>query len=397
MPSRLALLAVVFLMVPRSAFPQNQSQIDRRVVHGTVNIALGNKNGMVVLTDSMLTREGRQLPTAGQKLFKLDDRTVCAFAGFFSAKAPMPDLNTSTGAIIREYTRQSTGQPTHTIAAKPRSLAFLLMFHISLISHVLDPAGTDMHGNYALQLIVAGYDVDNKPKIGKVTIGIPSDGRYFDPEIEYFSVVNVEDKLVYRLNGMPDVAEYLLAHPDSKPRDVALSAYVKSMNASGGASLTAEQMVSVSRRLALYTSIAHPEVGGPSQLAVFRPDRSVTIEQQSFPVPPRPLVNFALIVQSEYTYAPFGIAPGVHGVFIGCKFKGVKGDLDGHFFVENTFTDSELVYSGEGDINLGNTNHVTNSLLVIEPLLDLNNKSLGQVESSFPWSRIVVDIPRGTW
>src|ERR1700730_9960007 len=75
---------------------------DDGIAHGTINIALGNKNGLVVLTDSMVPRKyppgPRQLPNPGQKLFKLDDRTVRSVAGFASAAADstgitMSDLN----------------------------------------------------------------------------------------------------------------------------------------------------------------------------------------------------------------------------------------------------------------------------------------------------------------
>jgi hypothetical protein len=49
----------------------------------TINVALGNENGMVVLTDSMLTAGARQRPDPGQKLFKSDDRTACSLAVLF--------------------------------------------------------------------------------------------------------------------------------------------------------------------------------------------------------------------------------------------------------------------------------------------------------------------------
>jgi hypothetical protein len=69
--------------------------------------------------------------------------------------------------------------------------------------------------------------------------------------------------------------------------------------------------------------------------------------------------------------------------------------LDGHFFVGNTFSNSTIVYGG-GDVNLGDTNRVTNSVLVIEPLIDLNNESLRRLEIAFPWSAILLDLPRGS-
>src|SRR5947209_12189144 len=61
---------------------------------GTINVVVANDNGLIVLTDSMLTEFRRglngiltqgQLKDPAQKLFRIDDKTVCAFAGFASA------------------------------------------------------------------------------------------------------------------------------------------------------------------------------------------------------------------------------------------------------------------------------------------------------------------------
>src|SRR5215469_8291882 len=116
----LVLAAVAFL--PLASFCHSKNGMDESVVHGTVNIALANKNGLVVVTDSMLTAgDGKQLDQPGQKLFKLDDQTVCAIAGFVSAGGPTPELSANTSALIQEYVRQSRGQPRQSISEKLRA------------------------------------------------------------------------------------------------------------------------------------------------------------------------------------------------------------------------------------------------------------------------------------
>src|SRR5713226_8379830 len=62
-------------------------------------------------------------------------------------------------------------------------------------------------------------------------------------------------------------------------------------------------MVELGRRLAYYTHQAHPEVGGRDQIAIFQKQRSVSIEQQKFPQPPKTLVNFSLMVDSHFSYS----------------------------------------------------------------------------------------------
>jgi hypothetical protein len=52
--------------------------------HGTINILLANENGLVAVTDSMLsTPDDRHYP-GHQKLFLIDDKTIATMAGSYS-------------------------------------------------------------------------------------------------------------------------------------------------------------------------------------------------------------------------------------------------------------------------------------------------------------------------
>ncbi|MGB9435448.1 MAG: hypothetical protein WBQ89_24585 [Candidatus Acidiferrum sp.] len=63
---RMSAAVCTTLLLPLLAFAgQNANDF---VVHGTINIALGNENGIVVLTDSMLTSGGHQLSQPGLKI-----------------------------------------------------------------------------------------------------------------------------------------------------------------------------------------------------------------------------------------------------------------------------------------------------------------------------------------
>jgi len=109
MPFRFAVLVPAVLFMPSIFIPQVSAAEDL-VIHGTVNIALANQSGLILLTDSMITAGDRQLSNPGQKLFQLDDRTVCAIAGFVSASGPTRDLNADTSALIHQYVQLSRKQ-----------------------------------------------------------------------------------------------------------------------------------------------------------------------------------------------------------------------------------------------------------------------------------------------
>jgi 20S proteasome alpha/beta subunit len=388
------------LLVPLSIVAAENPTGDG-VVHGTINIALGNKNGLVVLTDSMVTATDatgtHQLSNPGQKLFKLDDRTVCSVAGFASAPAgstrvTVSDLNTSTSAIIHEYVRQSTPQPRQSIAEKLRALASIFKMHLAMIANVRDAAGNPTPiDTYRFQLIVAGYDIDDKPKIGRIALRMKNSTGSLISEIEDVSLLNVEEELVSQLNGMPNVAAQILLHPESEPRDAAIRLYATSLAENGGRSLTLEQMVELAKRLAYYTSKAHSEVGGPNQVAIFKKSETVSINQPNFPEPPRPLFRFSLIVDSHFSYSSVVFAKGSPAVFVRCSWVGMQHDLDGHYYIGSEFRNSVLMYNG-GDVNLGDTNRVTDSVLVLGPHAILENEVVRHLTAAFSSLRVAYAV-----
>jgi 20S proteasome alpha/beta subunit len=136
---------------------------DDSVAHGTINVVLGNENGIVILIDSMITLDNHwQSPDPAQKLFKLDDRTVCTFAGFAAAPGPGDFFYTSASAIIREFSRQLslTSQPL-SLDEKLQALSYIFARQLTALANLRDAAKqvTDPSA-YLVQLTVAGYDID---------------------------------------------------------------------------------------------------------------------------------------------------------------------------------------------------------------------------------------------
>jgi len=262
-----------------------------------------------------------------------------------------------------------------------------------MIANVRDAAGNPTPTDkYKFQLIVAGYDIDDKLKIGRVELGMKSDAGSLISGIENVSLLNVEEQLVWQLNGMPDVALHILQHPESKPDDAAIKLYAASLTENGGRSLTLEQMVELAKRLAHYTSQAHREVDERYQVAVFKKSQSVSIDQPTFPEPPRPLFRFSLIVDSHFTYSSVVFAKGSPAVFVRCSWVGMQHDLDGHYYIGSEFRNSALMYDG-GDVNLGDTNRVTDSVLVLGPHAILENEVVRRLTAAFSSLRVAYAVP----
>jgi 20S proteasome alpha/beta subunit len=370
---------VATLLVP-------EARSDDFVGHGTINVVLGNRNGLVVLTDSMLTDgSGHQLSEPGQKLFKLNDRTICTFAGFAFASAHIPELNADTRAIIHQYVQQSKRQRRQSIDEQLRALGFLFNLHLTAIANVREvgalPTSIDA---YQFQLIIAGYDTDNRPKIGKITLETKRIGNRLESSIKEIKIVTVGSKLIPITGGMPDVADKLLLEPDSKPDDIALAQYALALRKDGGASLTVEQMTRLAKRLAYYSSQAHPEVGGENQVAILRNGRVVRIEQKVFPKPAKAILNYVLLVDDTIGPGGFAFAKRVHVLAIRCWWWRVRREIDGNYFIGNTFTDSVLDYDG-GFTILDTENQVIRSRLSVGPHVSVDDERLRKLIRGFGW------------
>jgi hypothetical protein len=55
--------------------------------HGTVNIILANPQGMIIMTDSMLSSDGKP-EFYGEKLFRFDESTYLTLAGQYVEPGP---------------------------------------------------------------------------------------------------------------------------------------------------------------------------------------------------------------------------------------------------------------------------------------------------------------------
>ena len=108
--------------------------------HGTINVVLANQNGAIVETDSRLSFNGRPVGK-GQKLFKLDDNTVCAIAGFYTLPFPVFAGNyspapSSVPAMIDEYLQDRKGNIGKTLAERMESLIEIFSFDMAFTTSV---------------------------------------------------------------------------------------------------------------------------------------------------------------------------------------------------------------------------------------------------------------------
>lgn len=378
------------------------AQDQGKIIRGTINEAFANGNGFVILTDSMETYadasgEEHYIPT-GKKLFRIDDKTVCAIAGFASERFP-PALrfDTDIAGILTDYREQLVERPIPQFEAKLRSLAFLVGFYINTSAKVADVAEGPLASgqDYTFELILAGYDVDGTAKLGKVVLTETirqeaGGGKFWTPNYAG-TVESVSGPFVHLVSGYRDVADRVLESPRSFASSAAAQRYAESRQADGGASLSIAEMEALANYIAKKTAQLHPEVGGPNQIAILSDGGIVNVDAPDFPRPRRPL-RFSVIEGGRFHEPPASVQKGARLVMllIGLTVDGVKGmELNGLFFYGCEIRDSILIYNGGvTSLDPSGKNKVIDSWLLSFPTEVTDSASRAELRTlrkSFAW------------
>jgi len=405
--NRLAAVAAFFLIVVTNqtcAAKKNSAP----VLRGTINLILANDQGMVAITDSMVTDERpdghggfiyQQRPEPGEKLFQIDDRTVCTIAGFASAATPtLPEFVNSASEMMQRFkqrlNQQSQRNAQLTVKDKLRMLEGIFTLYIEGVANL---RGDDR--NYSFELLIAGYDPDGKPKIGGLVLktiseasptGSPMRATRTD---QLFVSPVVGRNLAWLVAGIPNHATEILQHADAWAADAAVQAYVNSMKS--GKPLTIEQMKELGISLKEHTARAEPMVGGPSQIAILANGRvQQPLEHPSFAPVATANVRFDIFAGASLSGGGRGstaivvfLPPPKLTLFFKNSFSHTTQPLDDGYFSGNHFEDCWLRYRS-GTLQFDDSNQVVNSDLIIGPKLDRNSPTVKHLMKDFKWRHI---------
>jgi hypothetical protein len=373
---------------------------DRGVARGTINVIMGDENGLVVLTDSMLSQSGpdgkvHPLLRPAQKLFRLDSTSVCTIAGFTEAPIYFPGVEHGISAILQQYAAQLANRPTSlSLRAKRDELNFILENELSLIADIRNiPAEASQ---YKFQLTLAGYDTDRKARIVWSTLEITAPpgqslGASWLVSVAESGEQEVSGRsLAIKIRGVNRLAEEILDRPDGYASDKAISRYRVSKE--GGDSLSLEEMKSLSRALARETSLHYVGVGGDNQVAVLAHGSIIEWEQIVFPPEAYRTFNFNIIMDNIYDPIPEGdfVGPsqGVTNLYVHNGFQQTSVLLDDSYFASNTFTRSVVIYNGGRTLFAPNQD-VSSSILAIGTKVDQKSDTASHLIKDFHWAKVI--------
>jgi 20S proteasome alpha/beta subunit len=336
------------------------------VLRGTINVVVANDQGIVVLTDSMVTavsvdghsvKTEHQLPEPARKLFQIDDRTVCTIAGFGSASTPsVPRFLNSSSAIMGRFQDRLKNFTSLSVADKLALLENLFGYYLPAVADIRDDRNKE---NYSFELLIAGYDPDGTPEMGRLVITMAESqgvaGPVVHPVTREMQVIPVHGSPPPLFARIDDVARRIADSPSSWSGDKAISAYAEAEKSRRPLSL--EQMKAFAISLKQHTADAHREVGGPDQIAVLSAGRVQSFEQPGN-LPPVAPTGFQFQIVSGLNVEGYPEDPvkrsGSYGalvsdcfaLYIDNSFTGVRQEIGDGYYSRNVFNKSLVSYKG---------------------------------------------------
>jgi hypothetical protein len=237
------------------------SVIGQVPAHATVNVIMGNRNGLVVVTDSKLS-SGKQSMGFAPKIFQVDSRTVCSIAGAYRVPGPKSGRSYPVAIAIPSIMQQLSStiatQNDLDIDQKMTMASEYFKFGLGIVAEA-DAASHIPVDNSESVLTLAGYDkglleirqmhlAPRRSKSGEWTYQETS--RY---------AKTVDDEITYKLAGFENPGESILEGKSTNyDTDPTISLYRQAHSRDNGASLTVNDLKLIAKRIEAITAAVNP-------------------------------------------------------------------------------------------------------------------------------------------
>jgi len=408
--------------------------------HGTINVILANKQGIVAVTDTRITFSNRSFLDGAPKLFVVDDHTICTIAGWYSdpgqvinEQGPDADKRAPAAAAIPGIFREGlinrrAEMSKLTLDEKLTYIARIVAGFMQSTNHLHTAAGEPLNPSIS-EITLAGFE-DGRAKIEQVDLIPDINGNVSSPKLH--KVVEVHDTLTIVLRGVTSIAEEASTHPSSqRPMTPVLEAYAKSKKTGQGRSLSLESMAAFGGELERLTAEKCKGVGGPIQIAKMTEAGPLRLEfikdgraSKPTPIPsleavanritenmngneltgdpnrPNPMIGMAIMdpwsmqaldsSRSRRTvFIPIVLESGELPLVTGGKFRYLEQPLDDFAFSNVTFDHCILTYAGSDNSMFGKSNKIIASELHLANGVDSTSPFVKGLRADFPTLKIV--------
>ena len=387
------LLAATF--IAGSALGQKASGLSPS--HGTINIFLANRNGLVAVTDSRLSSNGKAV-ARGQKLFKVDDHTICAVAGFYmDSGVPLKRADgqtlypayTSISEILRGYFRANPSP------IDLNRLASVLTQSLNFVATV-DKINLSTNKPTESQITLAGYRDGNLYISQLFLVPVLVHGR-IEYEVHPQKEKLVKNGLAFATAGLDQIAQSSLNNPkaatsvnpyDGRPlkaHDPMMEKLSIAKSREDGANLSIEDLTELARDLEVKTAKAYSnEVGDDIETAVLFDGRVQTFQQ---PVDEHIDINrfpYTKISGLKVSGVSFGTSESTYTLMEYSSLAGMLISLDGSLFLGDSFSRCHLIYRGAANVFYDPSNAVVDSELDLGPSVRDDDPFVVRMKSLYP-------------
>jgi len=392
----------------------NGSNDQARPTHGTVNVLLANRNGLVVVTDSRLSN-GQRAVGNGQKLFQIDNRTVCTIAGWYSSPGPVvrsdvpghPDYPAELAVpdiiqiIISRIARSRPGWLT--IDRKMEVISKIFALSLLVVANLYDAAGVPLSHeqlNGTSEITVAGYDDKGVLEILQTDIvPIIQNGKIMDYNMEAKPTIYVPETsgVVPVIRGIQSTAHSILdgSYP-AMASDPILGHFKAPLADDKGRSLSMQDMEQIAKQIERCTALQFPTyVGGSQQIAELSSGVVSQFVQPISSPTPIPRVVFETledlaIVGTGPTSSILVYAGAPKAEFVQrAKLANGMQYLDNFFFFKSDFAHVHFIYLGSPRSIFDKSNTLTDCTLTLAFGADANSNFVKQIKTDFPALKII--------
>jgi hypothetical protein len=263
-------VATVAILATGQSIPANTTG-NREASSGTLNLVLANRNGFVIAADSRRTAANGHHWDDSQKLFSVGKRSALVIAGFAAAAAPGTPLDVQVSALLREHFDDKLQKRKVSFIGQDVSgwMRLPMAQELQVVGAVFGSFG---YYQMDMSAIIAGYDVNNKPKI--VRFEFKPQLQPYGPALTMLPVFDTEITSIdvkgfkWSSAGIDSIANAVMAGTYASS-DQRIVRYYTARERNQLDRVPLEVLRQLAEAILDETQKSTVLVGGPSQIAVF--------------------------------------------------------------------------------------------------------------------------------
>jgi hypothetical protein len=351
--------------------------------HGTLNLCIGNKNGLVVVTDSRASgrdQKGNDLHEDWhQKLFQISEKIVVTIAGY--NRVPLnkvPIFQAPAAGVILNYIGDMRSKHhTPGYLETVRALTYLMGFYLEAVGSIKQLTETDPSikpEDYHLVMMVIGMDGETV-KITQIDIGLKK--RFSSGSAKYLiAQSDIKETVV---NGFEFCAVGQKAVAERVLQDV-----INSTSKEERDTLPLSKIVEMASKTMHMTAESNKYVGAVTQMGIL--EGGVWKTAIVFPPPLGPFIQFNSLYDVHIAHVGKAFVSNGPILLVVSGFFEKTTVLLGkpYYYFGNQIKNSTVIVEDE-DFSFDDSNKIENSTLVIGEKVNRKSGRIKSLITGFPW------------